>query len=318
MKKGTKLGLLGLLAGAGAAGGLAALGNSLYNQVMLPVPRDPSQDGNDPPYYQEGRRWAQAAAGFQEAVIQSVDGLRLWAAVAPAKAQSCRWAVCVHGFHDDHTSIGAFGKRYHEAGWNVLMPDQRGHGRSQGDYIGWGFDERLDLVGWISWIIRHDPQAEILLHGVSMGAATVLMTTGGALPRNVKAAVSDCSYTNIEAEMRHVAGQYRPRPELLSSLPTGVAFSALRRTTLRRAGFDLRSASPLEAVERSKTPTLFIHGTQDHFVPAQMMGKLFQAAHCPKSFLWVPGAEHAVSVGVEPDLYWTSVDTFLDTYFHQN
>lgn len=78
----------------------------------------------------------------------------------------------------------------------------RGYGNSEGNCVGWGFNERLDLVGWISWVVRRDPEAEILLHGVSMGGATVLMATGGALPKNVKAAVSDCAYASIEAEMR--------------------------------------------------------------------------------------------------------------------
>lgn len=77
-------------------------------------------------------------------------------------------------------------------------------------------------------------------------------------------------------------------------------------------------AAPVEAVTRSKTPTLFIHGAQDNFVPANMMNKLYQAAACPKSFLWVPSADHATSVGTDPGLYWATVDTFLDTYFQQN
>lgn len=315
MKKGTKLGLFGLAAGVGAAGGMAAVGNLLYNQAMLPTPRDPGRDELDPPNQQEGARWARAADGFQTASMQSVDGLSLWAAVVPAEEQTHRWVICVHGFKADHTTMGVYGKRYHEAGWNVLLPDQRGYGRSEGYYIGWGFDERLDVVGWVSWIIRRDPEAEILLHGVSMGAATVLMTTGGALPGNVKAAISDCSYTDIETEMRHVVQDYRRDGDRRLPVPTSAAFALLRQITLRKTGFDLRDAAPMEAVERSKTPTLFIHGTEDKFVPSHMMGKLFQAARCPKSFLWIPGAGHAQAVGIDPNLYWSTVSTFVDTYF---
>lgn len=250
--------------------------------------------------------------------IQSVDGLRLWAAVVPAKEETHRWVICVHGFSDSHISMGVYGKHYHEAGWNVLLPDQRGYGNSEGNCVGWGFNERLDLVGWISWVVRRDPEAEILLHGVSMGGATVLMATGGALPKNVKAAVSDCAYASIEAEMRHLMAERRENGIQIPPLPSHVAFSVLRRTTLRRGGYDLRHAAPVEAVTRSKTPTLFIHGAQDNFVPANMMNKLYQAAACPKSFLWVPSADHATSVGTDPGLYWATVDTFLDTYFQQN
>lgn len=317
MKKRTTVGLLGLAAGAaGAAGGLAAVGNYIYNRTSVPCPLEESPE--DPsPAQEEGRAWSKAEEGFRSVTIQSSDGLRLWAAVVPAEQDTHRWAVCIHGYHADHHSMGAIGLHYHQAGWNVLLPDQRSSGNSEGDFIGWGYAERLDLLGWINHIVRRDPQAEIVLHGVSMGAATVLMATGGALPTQVKAAISDCSYTTIEAEMRHVITTYKDEyvPTRLP-IPTAMLFSSLRQATLRRAGYDLRDASPIDAVGRSKTPTLFVHGVKDNFVPASMMGKLYQAARCPKSFLWMPDAGHAASVSANPDLYWTAVSTFLRDYFH--
>ena len=314
MKKKTTFGLLGLAAAgaAGVAGGWNAIGNYLYDQSMIPLARDPAQEDVNP-VQTEGRSWARRREGFQEATIQAMDGLILWAAVAPGREGCRRWAVCVHGYHDTYESMGAIARHYHELGWNVLLPDQRGHGRSEGDYVGWGYDERLDVLGWVNWIVRKDPDAEILLHGVSMGAATVLMATGGVLPRQVKAAVSDCSYTTIEAEIRHLLGS--AKTELPVSLPFGLLFGRLRKTALRRAGFDIKLAAPVEAVGRSKTPTLFIHGVDDDFVPSSMMGTLYQAARCPKSFLWMPGASHAASVGTNETLYWTAVSTFVRDYF---
>ena len=199
---------------------------------------------------------------------------------------------------------------YNDQGWNVLLPDQRGHGNSEGGYVGWGYDERLDVVGWATYIARKDPGAEIVLHGVSMGAASILMATGGPMPRQVRAVVSDCSYTSIEAEMRHLLNHWADKPTGLP-MPAGVMFSALRKTVLRRAGFDLRDVSPIEAVRRSRTPTLFIHGVDDKFVPASMMGKLYQTARCPKNFLWMPGAGHAAAVGTDQNMYWASVSGFL-------
>lgn len=317
MKKKTTFGLLGLAAaGAGAAGGLTALSNYLYGKCMIPLVRDPEEaDAN--PVQEEGRRWARRAEGFREATIQALDGLILWAVVAPGREGCHRWALCVHGYHDTYESMGAIAKHYNERGWHVLLPDQRGHGQSEGDYVGWGYDERLDLLGWCNYIVRRDPEAEILLHGVSMGAASVLMATGGALPRQVKAAVADCSYTSIEAEMRYLIGHWEDRPAGLP-LAAGPLFAVLRRTALRRARFDLREAAPIKAVAQSRTPTLFVHGVEDDFVPASMMGKLYQAAKCPKSFLWMPGAGHACSVGTDQNLYWTAVDTFLQDYLSEN
>ncbi len=318
MKKRAAFSLLGLgLAGVGAAGGLTALGNYLYDQAMLPRVRDPERM-DEFPAQAEGRLWAREGRGFRPVTIQAVDGLALWAAHVPALGDSHLWAICLHGYYDTHESMGAIARRYHEDGWNVLLPDQRGHGNSEGGYVGWGYDERLDLLGWVNFITRRDPDAEIVLHGVSMGAATVLMAAGGALPRQVKAAVSDCAYTSIEEEMRHVLLQgYHSRVPSSLPLPAGVLFALLRRATLRRAGFDLRDVRPIDAVTESRTPTLFIHGSNDEFVPAAMMGRLYQAARCPKSFLWMPGAAHAQSIGADPDLYWTTVITFLREYFNE-
>ena len=76
-----------------------------------------------------------------------------------------------------------------------------------------------------------------------------------------------------------------------------------------------RDAAPLDAAAHSSTPTLFVHGVEDDFVPASMMGKLYQTARCPKGFLWMPGAGHATSVGTDPELYWSSVSGFLQNYF---
>jgi len=307
MKKHTTFGLLGLAA-AGVAGSWAALGNYLYHRSSAAMRHSPASTQD------EGRLWARRKEGFREATIQAPDGAALWAAYVPSPPNIHRWALCVHGYGQSYEAIGAIGSHYHQAGWHVLMPDQRAHGQSEGDHVGWGYEERLDLLGWINWVLRRDKQAEILLHGVSMGAATVLMATGGPLPHQVKAAVSDCSYTSIEAEMRHILARSKHELDITPILPAGILFAALRQTTLRRSGLDLRVAAPIQAVAHSKTPTLFIHGVDDNFVPASMMGKLYQAARCPKSFLWMPGAGHAESARSNPSLYWAFVSTFLQDY----
>lgn len=315
MKKKTIAGLIGVAAaGLGAAGGMAALSSLLYNKCVAAAPRT-EETAERWPVQQEGREWARQAADFRSLTIPAVDGLKLWAALVPAGGESHRWAVCVHGYRECHESVGVLGKHYAEAGWNVLMPDLRGHGNSQGNYVGWGYDERLDLVAWINYIIRRDPEAQIVIHGVSMGAATVLMATGGPLQDQVKAAVADCGFTTAEHVMHHSLNRLGHKA---LSIPTPVPFQALfavlRKTTLRRAGYDLKDAAPVVAVTRSKTPTLFIHGGCDEVVPPEMMGKLYESARCPKRYLMVPEATHADSVGVDPERYWNAVDGFLKRY----
>lgn len=315
MKKKTLVGLISLAAaGVGAAGSLVALGNLLYAKAVGPAPQERSKT-EFYPVQQAGREWVRRAEGFRSVTIEATDGLTLWAAMVPGRSDSHRWAICVHGYRDSHEGVGVYARHYAELGWNVLLPDHRGHGLSQGNYVGWGYDERLDLVAWINYVLRRDPEAEILLHGVSMGAAAVLMATGGPLQSQVKAAVADCSFTSAEDELKHTLDRsVRKRLNIPTTVPFAALFSSLRKTTLRRAGFDLRDAAPIEAVTHSRTPTLFIHGILDEVVPPTMMGKLYEAARCPKKFLWVQDAAHANSVGVATELYWSTVHEFLKKY----
>ena len=315
MNKRTAAGLIGIAAaGIGVTGSLVALGNLLYSKSVAAAPKDMGKTDRTP-LQQAGREWARDGADFRSLTIPSGDGLNLWAAMVYPKTESHRWAICMHGFRDCHEAMGAFGKHYVEHGWNVLLPDHRGHGNSQGNYIGWGYDERLDLVGWVNYIVRRDPEAQIVLHGISMGAATVLMATGGPLLPQVKAAISDCAYTSAEEVMKHTLDRrVRKALNIPAPAPFSVLFSALRKITLRRAGYDLRDAAPVDAVTHSKTPTLFIHGVCDEIVPPSMMGRLYQATRCPKRFLWVQNAAHTDSLGTDPELYWNTVDAFLKKY----
>lgn len=308
MKKGVKASLIGLAAGAAGMGGAAAVGNYFYELAMVPKRHDPAGDEGKTDPCTLGRAWLREHPARRDVLITSVDGLRLHG-VALRQRASHRWALCVHGYYDDLSSMAVCARHYYEdLGWNAVLPDLRGHGDSEGNYVGYGWDDRLDMVAWISRIMRRDSQAEIVLHGVSMGAATVLLTAGGALPDSVKAVVSDCAYTSALAIMRHV---YQLNG---SKGPVAPALAALRATVKRRNKFDLKSADPLRAVGTSRTPTLFIHGVNDKFVPASMMAELYQAARCPKDFLWVPGAGHAESFNVDPNLYWDTVDEFLGRY----
>lgn len=305
MKKGLKAGLVGLVAGVTGMGA-AALGNYFYDMAIVPKLHDPAHDTDPEDPVFRGRQWLREHPRKRDSAAVSVDGLKLHAAVLRQNGADChRWVLCIHGYSDTGESMGVYARHYAELGWNVVVPDLRGHGQSEGTYVGYGWDDRLDMVTWISRIMRRDPKAQIVLHGVSMGAATALLTAGGALPGNVKAVVSDCSYTSALDIIRYMYQRSGRKG------PAAPALAALRAATRRRARFDLKNADALRAVRSSKTPTLFIHGVSDDFVPATMMADLYENARCPKEFLWVPRAEHARSVAADPELYWSTVDSFL-------
>ena len=171
-----------------------------------------------------------------------------------------------------------------------------------------GWHERRDIVKWAASIVQEDAQAEILLFGLSMGAATVMMTSGEAdLPSNVKCIVEDCGYTSVYDEF---AGQLKE----LYGLPPVPILNAFDVVCRIRAGYSVYEASAVEQVKKSHTPTLFIHGSADTFVPFWMLGEVYDAAACEKEKLVVPGAAHAESAETDPALYWDTVDAFVAGY----
>ncbi|MGV2687118.1 alpha/beta hydrolase, partial [Clostridium perfringens] len=123
-------------------------------------------------------------------------------------------------------------------GYNVLIPDLRAHGNSEGSYIGMGWNDRLDIIEWINLIIKNYENTEIILHGVSMGAATVSMVSGENLPNNVKVIIADCGYTSVWKQFSHkLKGLY--------SLPDFPVMHASSLVSKFRAGYNLRKASAL-------------------------------------------------------------------------
>lgn len=294
------------------AGALAFIGNFFYNFALNPHSPSafaPTADvvGSDAGTSGDGATksdniWLVENAA--DASLVSRDGLTLHGYLVEG-AQPHRYAVVCHGYQSNASQTGGFARRFYDLGYTVLAPDARGHGLSEGDYIGMGWPERQDIVDWCKQIVARDPQAEIVLFGISMGGATVMMTSGEAdLPANVKAVVEDCGYTSAWDEF---AGQLKE----LFGLPTFPILDVTNLVTQLRAGWDMKAASAVDQVAKSVTPTLFIHGDADTFVPYAMLDVVYEAASCEKEKLVIPGAAHAEASGADPELYWTTVEAFL-------
>ncbi|MDO4265685.1 MAG: alpha/beta hydrolase [Eubacteriales bacterium] len=249
------------------------------------------------------------AIGKEVVTITSDDGLRLEAdRYMQAGEREHQWVIFVHGYSSSRTASSSqeIVSVYLSRGYQVLSPDNRGHGGSEGQYIGMGWLDRLDIVKWIDYLTSLDPQAEIYLHGVSMGGATVMMTSGEALPEQVKAIVEDSGYTSVWDEF---ASELR----YLYHLP---AFPALYMADVMagvRAGYHFKEASSLRQLAKCRVPMLFIHGDKDNFVPFEMVYENYDAcASADKKLLTVGGAGHVESYLREPELYWSTVFDFLD------
>lgn len=188
-------------------------------------------------------------------------------------------------------------------GYNLLIPDLRGHGQSEGDYIGMGWDDRKDIIQWMNYIIQKDKNASIILYGVSMGGATVMNASGEKLPSQVKVIIEDCGYTSVWDMLKT-----RIR---MNEWQSEVALNMASLVTKIRAGYALGDVQPIQQVKKSQIPILFIHGGNDDFVPVSMVNELYNAAKCPKEKLIVEGAGHANSCSVNSDLYYTTILKFI-------
>ena len=219
------------------------------------------------------------------------------------KNSGTKYALVCHGYTSKAKHMAGFVNKFHSLGYNVLAVDARAHGDSEGTKIGMGWVERFDVIEWIKYIISLEPDAQIILHGVSMGASTVLMASGEELPKNVKAIIADCGYTSEWDEFRQEADVLH-----IPWFPVLNASSAISKV---RDGYDFKQASAVEQVKKSHIPTLFIHGSKDELVPYGMLNELYSAANCEKEILTIQGAGHALSSSVAPELYWNTVETFL-------
>lgn len=256
----------------------------------------------------DAQKWLEEKSNYSDKYIESYDKLQLHSYVVTQNSN--KWAIVVHGYGGSGKLMSDKSKYFYDMGYNVLIPDLRGHGKSEGDYIGMGWKDRLDIISWINFIIKENPNAEIVLHGTSMGAATVLMTSGENLPSNVKAIVADCAYTSAWDEFSYQLETYL-------KVPSYYILNVTNMVTKLKAGYSLKEASALECVKKATVPILFIHGDKDKFVPYSMMDKLYDATSSPKEKLTIDGGEHANSDLVSPFLYWLTVEDFLNQYVTQ-
>lgn len=245
----------------------------------------------------------------KEINIQSNDKLQLFASEFKLSNESNKWIILVHGYTSEQSSIYDIARHYSDKGYNVLTPDLRAHGLSEGKYVGMGWLDKNDLLLWIDYLLKNYRNSEIILHGVSMGAATVMMASGENLPTNVKLIVEDCGYTSVW-------DIFSFELKLRFNLSTFPVLNAASFITNVRTGYNYKEASSIDQIKKSVTPILFIHGNADEFVPVNMAYKLYDNANINKELIIVDGAGHAESRLADEELYYGSIFSFIDKYLN--
>ena len=301
------------VAGALGIGAVAELGIAtyFYRRTMIRgnartdrTMKMAGTDWNQHMAFIKERKEAMLSQEHSDQWIMSEDGLRLHATWFP-KDDCKKVVICLHGYTSQGMSdyIGLSGY-YLNKGYSMLLPDLRAHGESEGTYIGFGCLDRKDTLKWIQWVIRKcGEDVKILLHGTSMGGATVLMTSSMDLPTQVKGIVSDCAFTSPKEVFTHV----------LHSMYHLPAFPLMQIADLmnqKLSGYGLDECNAAREVQHAKVPILFIHGSGDTFVPCKMCDKIYENCTSKKKKLIIEGAAHAESYYKDPASYENALNEF--------
>lgn len=260
------------------------------------------------PQFKEGMQWINENP-FETVIIKSIDGLSLTGYLLACE-NAKRTVICVHGYRGSGKKDFSFvSKFYHENNCNLLLIDQRAHGKSEGKYICYGYMERHDCVLWADFIVsRFGKKLPIYFDGVSMGCSSVILTLGLKLPDNLKGIIADCGYSSAWEQFRHVL---KSRVKLPAFPVLYIADFMCRR----RAGWSFGDVSTLEVLRcNKKIPILFIHGESDKFVPTKMSLQNYEACSSPKQLEIVKGAVHAVSYLTDIPYCQAALINFFNLY----
>ena len=191
-----------------------------------------------------------------------------------------------------------------EKGHNALVIEHRGHGRSGGNTISFGIIENKDVLCWIEYLVdRFGKDTKIILTGVSMGAATVLMTLQHELPKNVVCVIADCPYASVKEIIDKVC-----KDDL--KLPPKLVFPLIYCAGLFWGHFDMLKGDVRKAVKNAKVPVLIIHGKADGLIPYSHSEEIYQNIPSFKKLALFDGAGHGLSYIVDPTKYVNVIDEF--------
>lgn len=241
----------------------------------------------------------------EEITIESFDGFTLFAYNLPAQDAKGTWFL-LHGHQSGPLrEFAGLAKFFHELGYNVVLPYQRAHGKSGGNYITFGVKERYDVRDWILKINEiYGDSLPLYLEGISMGCATVLMTLSFDLPANVQAVVADCGFTSPYEIMWKVAKKDKNVPMVRLVLGIGNIMARIL------ADFDFNEYDTFKGLRYNKLPVLFVHGTEDAFVPVEMTIANFQYCTSQKQIFLVEHCPHAIAYLIDEKGYQKEVINF--------
>lgn len=307
----------GVIVGAAAVVGVLAIAQAaevayFYRRTMkrnkAKVERTMKMAGTDwnqyQPFLAERKEYFLSQL-HRDVYCNSEDGLKLHATYFPREGTN-KVVICFHGYTSegmkDYIALSGY---YLKHGYGMLLVDERAHGKSEGEYIGFGCLDRKDALQWMNWVIQECGEGvELLLHGTSMGGATVLMASGLTLPSQVKGIISDCGFTSPKYVFTHVLHS-------MYHLPAFPVIQISDYVNRKKAGYGMDECNAAREVKKATVPILMIHGDADTFVPCSMCEEIYNNCSSPKMKLIVKGAAHAESYYKDREAYENALNEFI-------
>lgn len=240
---------------------------------------------------------------FSNEVSINNDGLDLFGYTM--EQDSNTWVIVVHGYNTGGTTMNWASNEFYKMGYNILAIDLRGHGKSDGDFIGLGWLDQHDIVRWVEFLEEYDDGCDIVLYGVSMGATAIMNAASLGLSDSVKVVIEDSGFSEAWSLFKY-------HMQETFTVPTFPFLNVTNLIVKLRLGFSLKSG-PIQAIENNEIPIMFIHGTQDSLIPISMVDELYEACNSDKELYIIEGAGHVESNEIDKS-YWNKIHEFINKY----
>ncbi|QWC00706.1 lysophospholipase [Mycoplasmatota bacterium] len=265
---------------------------------------------DEDPFYLQAYQWYKEIPR-DDVYITSYDNLKLHGIYIPSHdKKSNKLAIVMHGYQSKAYDMVIIAKMYSDLGFKVLLIDQRGHGKSQGKFTSMGYYESYDLKKWVHYSTRnYGAKVNILLHGVSMGAATAIMFTRFRESKNIKTLILDSCFTNFKDSLK-----LSIKNPLLKIFMPGITIM-----TYIFLKFFLKDINPEKYINDLCIPTLFIHSSNDRVITDEMTHSLYDYIKTKeKDLLIVEDARHAKAFEINKEEYIKSVVKITNQVFNIN
>ena len=217
-----------------------------------------------------------------------------------------KWVVVLHGYSETMEDVYDIAMHYSEEGYNILIPDLRANGESEGSFYGMGWLDRLDVINWIDLILEENPSAQVAIHGVDVGADTALMLAGEPLKSNIKVVVAEGAYTSAWEVTKK---EYKLRHPKLPVFPFLYMMNPVMKVW---AGYSLWEADATSQVKKAKIPILLIDGNNDTYVDGDMAEELNQAVASKHEMITIANGSHGDCRYADSDTYYDKALNFVN------